>query len=110
MKGLVCDVNLSTANELTLSNVRFQVFETSTSTNFRSLPPAEDALYQQVLRSCFQAGWVWGYAVHQNNIPSKSEWGWFIDEARQLYMTWTTSSSTGLIAKLFILVNTGPKC
>ena len=100
LKGLVCEVYLSTANELRLSQIRFQLFETSTSNNFRSLPPTENALYQHVLRSCFQAGWFWGNTAHQNNTPCKTERDWFVDEVPHLHITWTTSSPTDLLTKI----------
>ena len=58
-----------------LDDARFSMFSSSKSGNLRELPPSQDALKLHILRSAFQAGWVWGNILCQKPILSKDLWG-----------------------------------
>ena len=53
----------------------YTIFSSSTSGGFRELPPSNDGLELHILRSAFQAGWVWGNTLSQKATPSNDEWG-----------------------------------
>ena len=42
-----------------LDELRCQMFVNSSSNNFRTLPLSKDALFQHLLQTSYQSGWVW---------------------------------------------------
>ena len=42
--------------EMSINEVRFDLFSNTTIENLRKLPPSKDALFHHTLRSAFQAG------------------------------------------------------
>ena len=59
-----------------LDELRFNIFEKSSSNELRSLPPSKDVLLQHMFRSSYQAGWVWGNTLLQHIPPPPELWGW----------------------------------
>ena len=101
LECFVAKMYLPSSETLSLDDVRFSLFSNSVNENFRKLPPSKDGLLQHVLRSAFQAGWVWGNTFHQKEIPCKVEWHWnFHAKKQQLCVTWCTSSSANLLARI----------
>ena len=60
--------------DLEIEDARYTIFLSSTSDNLRELPPSRNALEQHILRSAFQAGWIWGNTLSQKPTPSKYLW------------------------------------
>ena len=93
IEKFVASLYLHSEKPITVNQLRFELFEGSHCDNFRKLPPSKDALKQHVLRSSFQAGWVWGNTLSQQPPPSRLEWGWrkYLNEERFL-IKWTDST------------------
>ena len=72
-----------------LDKLRFSIFTYKSSSDFRDLHPKKDSLTLHVKHSAYQAGWIWGNALFENDLPSVEEWGWQIEEER-LYIKWTS--------------------
>ena len=81
----VCDLDV----------LRFTLFTSKTSSNFRELPPTKDALSLHISRSAFQAGWLRGNTLSEEVLPSVEEWGWLID-AGELHVRWVTDNQSNL--------------
>ena len=78
-----------------LAAARLDKFNKSIDNDLRSLPPSKDALYQHVLRACYQAGYLWWQSVEELEIPDPNDWGWKLDTARTLFHPlWTTTQSS----------------
>ena len=76
-----------------LSELRYELFKSSTSNALRKIPPSTDALQLHVLRSSYVAGWVWGGALEDpSSIPSPSDWGWMANSGGKLVPKWTSDS------------------
>ena len=58
-----------------VDELRYYLFRTSINNSFRDLSPSNIGPFYQVLRSCFQAGWVWGNTFIQEKTPCVSEFG-----------------------------------
>ena len=88
-----------------LDDARYTIFSSSTSDNFREIPPSSDALEQHILRSAFQAGWVWGNTLSQLPTPYKHLWGWQLhQEQSRLLIRW--KGHTANITKLSVVIAT----
>ena len=74
-----------------IDGLRFQLFKHTVKDELRDLPPSRDALLQHLLRSAFQAGWLWGNSLLQLPCPLVVEWGWTADE-EELFIKWSTVS------------------
>ena len=61
-----------------VDELRYSLFRTSINNSFRNLSPSKIGLFYHVLRSCFQAGWLWGNTFLQEKTPCVSEFGWDI--------------------------------
>ena len=61
--------------DMDLDELCFNMFEKSSSNELRTLPPSKDALLQHILRSSYQAGWVWGNTLLQHIPPPPELWG-----------------------------------
>ena len=78
---------------LTLNELRFMLFSSSPSGNLRELPPSESALQQHILRSTYQAGWVWGNTLSQRPLPPVTDCGWKMNSSNnKLVMKWTDTA------------------
>ena len=76
-----------------LSELRYELFKSSTSNDLRKIPPSTDALQLPVLRSSYVTGWVWGGALEDpSSIPSPSDWGWTVNSGGKLVPKWTSDS------------------
>lgn len=75
----------STSDNVSVNDARQELFMTK-NRPLESLPPTKGALQQQVLRSAFQAGHIWGQANKRAIcVPSPNDWGWWLhDESWQL--------------------------
>ena len=62
----------------TINETRLSLFISSTSNNLRELPPCKNALELHITRSAYQAGWVWGKTLSQQQPPPTTSWGWKI--------------------------------
>ena len=51
-----------------IDEARFNLFSHSADDNLRRLPPTKNALKMHVQRAAFQAGWVWGNSLTQDNL------------------------------------------
>ena len=76
IETFVASLYLKSKETMTVNDVRFELYANSSSDNFRELPPSRDALEQHILRSSYQAGWIWGNTLAQQLPPSKLQWGW----------------------------------
>ena len=76
LQQFVVYVYLKKYETIDLDELRFNIFKNSSSNEFRILPPSKDALLLQVLRSAYQAGWIWGNTLIQQNPPQTESWGW----------------------------------
>ena len=91
--------------DMELDDARYTIFSSSTSDNFREMPPSSDALEQHILRSAFQAGWVWGNTLSQLPTPYKHLWGWQLhQEQSRLLIRW--KGHTANITKLSVVIAT----
>ena len=79
----------STASQL--SQLRLDKFRAMTSNDLRELPPTSSSLKLHILRSCYQAGWVWGNTFSQNDCPNLSDMGWLVSE-NSIEVKWTDVS------------------
>ena len=61
-----------------VDELRYSLFRTSINNSFRNLSSSKIGLFYHVLRSCFQAGWLWGNTFLQEKTPCVSEFGWDI--------------------------------
>ena len=78
--------------ELDLDKARFLMFSAATNLDLRELPPCKTALKQHILRSAFQAGWIWGNTLSERPPPSKFEWGWNMNaDEKSLTINWCPS-------------------
>ena len=56
-----------------------------------NIPPTADALHQHILRAVYQAGVIWGNALHPVlNLPTPRDWGWQEDGNGRWIPKWTT--------------------
>ena len=79
-------------NAADLGALRFSRFMTSPTTNLRAMMPAPGSYGLHIMRSAYQAGWVWGNTLEQRTPPPTEDWGWLIHEGK-LYIQWTLSSN-----------------
>ena len=56
--------------------LRYSLFRTSINNSIRDLPSSKIGIFYHVLRSCFQAGCVWGNTFLQEKTSHVSEFGW----------------------------------
>ena len=64
--------------ELSLDEVRYNLYTVSPKMDLRVLPPSKNALRLHILRSAYQAGWIWGNSVSQHTPPDTIDWGWSV--------------------------------
>ena len=63
------------------------MYSASTSFDLRELPPSKNALELHIiLRSAFQAGWIWGNTLSQRPTPTKLDWGWQLHTSQNRVM------------------------
>lgn len=68
-----------TSSCLTVEEAQKQLF-TRKSRRFDSIPLTRDALLQDVKRTAYQAGHIWGQALIASPlVPSPRHWGWITD-------------------------------
>lgn len=78
-----------TSSCLTVEEAQKQLF-TRKSRRFDSIPLTRDALLQDVKRTAYQAGHIWGQALIASPlVPSPQLWGWITD-SREWRPLWTT--------------------
>ena len=65
-----------------LDELRLRLFKHSSKTSMRKLPPSTSSLYLHVLRSCYQAGWIWSNTINQEPSPPVSSFGWIEIEGK----------------------------
>ena len=84
------------------NRLRHMMFQKSSENNLRKLPPTKDSLKMHVLRSAYDAGWMWG-SILQGRIciPSAIEWGWKYNADRQIVPAWCNTSKITLDDYLF---------
>lgn len=70
-----------------LNELWFELFKSSSSNSFRELPPSRQSLELHIMRSAYQAGWVWGNSFCQETPPSVEDFGWIIHNG-QLLVKW----------------------
>ena len=85
-----------TKTDMDLNKARLSVYMTSVKDSLRVLPPSSDALKLHIRRSCYQAGWIWGNTLSQQESTSPEQWGWYIHQDR-LIITGATTSSLGAL-------------
>ena len=75
--------------EVTLEETRYNFFTMTAKMDLRLLPPSKNALKMHVLRSSYQAGWIWGNAISQRTPPEATSWGWTISQSdNRLQVLW----------------------
>ena len=70
-----------------LDAFKLRLFKNSSKTNMRELPPTSRSLFLHVLRSCYQAGWIWSNTINQEPNPPLNEFGW-IESENGLKIQW----------------------
>ena len=84
-----------------VDEARFVIFASLQSGNLREIPPSKGALKQHVLRSAYQAGWIWGNTLSANTTPDIDHWGWSIDnEQQKLLYKWTNLGADRELANI----------
>ena len=82
----------STRNQdpaMSLKEIRYNIFVTSPKMDLRLLPPSSGALKLHILRSAYQAGWIWGNSLSQRKTPDETSWGWTTTSADdKLHVLW----------------------
>ena len=63
-------------SELSLDELRYNIFISSPKMDLRLLPPSKNALKLHILRGAYQAGWIWGNSISEVNPPMVTDWGW----------------------------------
>ena len=63
-----------------INTLRWKLFKASSSNNIRELPPTKSSLQLHVLRAAFQAGWIWGNSISQENWPDVQDYGWKVTQ------------------------------
>ena len=92
--------------EMTLGETRYNLFIMSAKMDLRLLPPSKKALKMHILRSSYQAGWIWGNVVSQRAPPDATSWGWTMSHSdNRLQVLWQppevdSSSSNALVLLL----------
>ena len=57
--------------------------------NLRRLPPTRDTLRQHIFNQQHKLHGIWGKTLkHDIQVPSPTEWGWRLNNDRQLVPTW----------------------
>ena len=75
-----------------INKLRYLHFLKLCENNLRRLPPTRDALRQHIFRAAYAAGWIWEKPLkHDIQVPSPTEWGWRLNNDRQLVPTWCPS-------------------
>ena len=69
-------------SEMELKLARLSIYTSSFKDSFRILPPSTDALELHILRSCYQAGWIWGNTLSQTQSSPPMEWGWHVHRSK----------------------------
>ena len=80
--------------ETNLNSARLNIYTSSVKGDLRALPPSADALNLHVRRCCYQAGWIWGNTLSQQEHMAPEHWGWHIYQDR-LFITWATTVELG---------------
>ena len=88
--------------------LRWKLFKASSSNNIRELPPTSSSLHLHVLRAAFQAGWIWGNSISQENCPDAQNFGWKIVQ-NVLCIKWCDESQHSP-QELFKIVTNTCKC
>ena len=92
-----------------LGDLRFFLFNSSSSNDLRRLPPTADSLKQHVLRAAYQAGWIWGSCIFKNStLPDPKNWGWRPDGS-MLVPVWKTQETANYNI-LFTVCSCQKKC
>ena len=77
--------------------------------DLRVLPPSKNALRLHILRSAYQAGWIWGNSVSQHTPPDTIDWGWSVSSSdNQLQVMWQPPELN--FSKAVALLLTSCKC
>ena len=83
-------------HDLTLE--RFNAFIKAPKTNLRSLLPSKYSFMYHVLRSAYQAGWVWGNTLIQMRTPATGDWGWAYQWSAHNCMGMCSGCSPGIFS------------
>ena len=90
-----------------VNEARLFVYTSSEKDEMRALPPTDDGLIYHVRRSCYEAGWVWGNTLSQQDCMRLTHWGWDTEQGG-LNFTWTRTDKFG--AELLAQLITVYKC
>ena len=71
--------------------------------SIENIPPTCAALYQHIIRSVYQAGYVWNQATRpQQILPSPTDWGWTQLENGSFQPVWSTLPEASSICRELI--------
>ena len=88
-----------------VSDVRYSLFCQASRTSYEDLPPTQDALFQHVLRSNFQAH-LWKACLQPDAVPHPDGHGWCMD-GEKLAIVWRTQAPASSALMQHILVRCG---
>ena len=92
-----------------VNKLRFLLFTKSSDNNLRKLPPTKEALRLHILRSAYNASWIWGVTLRPSDqVPSPVQWGWKYSEERKFIVDWCPVCEVNLSDYTFTCTCKGP--